>query len=392
MPYKYLNLHINYKKFITLIFVILPLIINPKVSLGDDVEDKLAELCNANGVSGFEKPVRDILKQYWQKYGVNYKIDGLGNLIGKLPNHSDDKPTILIMAHMDEVGFILTKIDDNGFIRANALGGWLDHVIWAKEWVIQVGKQAILAISGIDAPHVLNDFTKTPVADRSMMFLDTGFTKEELLKMGVRPGLPIIPLSKFKILKKQKRYSAKAFDDRAGLAIMLDLMKLLQANKSLLDKINLVFAATVQEELGMRGSKAVYESLKPDLVINIEAGIAKDYPDQFTKDNEPKLGYGPSIFIYDGSMMPNQNLVKTIIDVAKKNNIPFQLEMENSYGQDASCLQSSGQGMPAVNIGIPVRYVHSHTGILDRDDYDNTLKLLKEVLFVLDRELIQQLP
>ncbi len=86
MPYKYLNLHINYKKFITLILVILPLIINPKVSLGDDVEDKLAELCNANGVSGFEKPVRDILEQYWQKYGVNYKIDRIGNLIGKLPH------------------------------------------------------------------------------------------------------------------------------------------------------------------------------------------------------------------------------------------------------------------------------------------------------------------
>ena len=361
------------------------------LSKADKTEDIIAELSNAYGVSGFEKPVRDILEKHWKSRKINYQIDGMGNLVGKSHNFSEKKPTILIMAHMDEVGFMTKKINNEGFITVNNLGGWLDHVVWSQQWVINVNGKYIPAISGMDAPHVLTDFTKTPVANKGMMFLDTGLTKAELDELGVRPGLPVIPDFKFKILKKNKRYAGKAFDDRAGLSVMLELMDAVNSDKNLTKKVNIVFAATVQEELGMRGSKAVYDSLKPNLVLNIEAGIAKDYPAQFTQENQPKLGGGPAVFIYDGSMMPNQNLVELISKVAIKNNIPMQWESENSYGQDASCLQSAGKGMPAVNIGIPVRYVHSHIGMMDRDDYNNTLLLLKKVILTLDQKSITKL-
>ena len=243
----------------------------------------------------------------------------------------------------------------------------------------------------MDAPHVLSDFTKTPVANKGMLFLDTGFDKKTLISMGLRPGLAVTPAAKFEILVKNKRYAGKAFDDRAGLSVMIDIMKKINEDKSIGDKANIVFAATVQEELGMKGSKAIYESLKPDLVINIEAGIARDYPAQFTVEHEPKLGKGPAIFIYDGSMMPNQNFVESLGEIAKENKIPVQWELENYYGQDASCLQSSGEGMPAVNIGVPVRYAHSHIGIIDRDDYNNTVKLIISSIKKLDKDSIKRL-
>ncbi|MGC0371668.1 MAG: hypothetical protein DGJ47_000367 [Rickettsiaceae bacterium] len=367
------------------------LLISSNSVYADTSLENLKKLCNAYGVSGFEGDVREILSKYWTENKIQYEIDGMGNLIGKFTTHSETKPTLLVMAHMDEVGFITSEIDDDGFIRVVPLGGWMDHVLWSQKWVIRTPDgQYITAVSGMDAPHVLSDFTKSPIANKNMLFLDTGLSKKELIDLGIRPGLAVIPDFKFQKLS-ETRYAAKAFDDRVGLAIILDLIRIINNDPKLLSKINVVFAATVQEELGMRGSKVVYESLKPNIVINIEAGIARDYPTQFTKNSIPKLGLGPAIFIYDGSMMPNQNLVHALGEISKKNTIPIQWELELSYGQDASCLQSAGKGMPAVNIGIPVRYAHSHIGIIDRNDYDNSIKLLKEVILHLDRNIINDL-
>lgn len=361
----------------------------------DETELLLEKLCNAEGPSGFEKPVRAILEKEWSNQSVEYTIDGAGNLVGTLPSgpkaKGKEKPKILVMAHMDEVGFLTTKVDDDGFIAAIPLGGWMDHVVWGKLWKIQVGNTSIPAVSGMDPPHVLSDFTKSPTVTKEQFFLDTGLTKAELDALGVRPGLGVAPDFRFTILKPGEKYLGKAFDDRAGLTLMVDLMKEFKGRLEEID-CQIVFAATVQEELGMRGSKAVYETLKPDIVLNIEAGIARDYPTQFTKGREPALGKGPTLFIYDGSMLPNQDFVAAIERIAKENAIPMQWEVENSYGQDASCLQMAGRGMPAVNIGIPVRYAHSHYGMIDRRDYDNTLKLVIKVIENMNAQFIERLP
>lgn len=345
----------------------------------DEVETILSELSNAYGVSGFEKRVRLILEKYWKQEGVSYKVDGMGNLLGKLPSYSEDKPTVLIMAHMDEIGFMVSKIDEQGFIRVNALGGWMPQVLWAKKWVIGVQDTYITAVSGMDTPHAVKN-KESLKADPSMLFLDTGLTRQALIDRGVRPGLPVIPSFQFEILNPGKRYIGKAFDDRVGLAIMVSLMKAINADPSAFDSVNTVFAATVQEEVGLRGAKTVYQSLKPDVVINLEFGVARDYPRLFASGDEPKLGGGPSLFVYDRTMIPHQGLVESIYQTAKSEGIPVQWSLEDSYGQDASCLQSSHEGIPAVNIGVPVRYAHSHIGMLDRRDYDYAVRLINSVL------------
>ncbi|MCP3965426.1 MAG: M42 family metallopeptidase [Lentisphaerae bacterium] len=376
-------------KFWVKTFIVLAISFSSALIWADATENVLAELSNAHGVSGFEKPVRKILEKQWKEQGINFEIDGMGNLVGKFSSYSAKKPTILVMAHMDEVGFLVTQINENGFLRVQPLGAWVTHVVWSQKWVIGTGSQYITAISGMDPPHVLADEFSIPPVDFSKMFLDTGLNKKDLQAMGIRPGLPVTPATKFQVLKANKRYAGKAFDDRAMLAVILDLMKYINSNKELLEKVNVVFAATVQEEVGMRGAQTVYASLKPDLVLNLEAGIAKDYPTQFTEQQPPKLGGGPTVFIYDWSMLPNPNLVAMIAKTAKNNKIPMQWESEYNYGQDASRLQSSGQGMPAVNIGIPIRYAHSHIGIIDRDDYNNTVKLLAKVISSLDTKTIK---
>ena len=337
-------------------------------------EDLLRTFSNLSGASGFEGPVRAQFIRYLKQMNQEYQIDGMGNVLLRFPAKKN-AIKVLIMAHMDEVGFLTQEIDARGFIRVVSLGGWLDHVLWDQEWEIHGGKTVISAVSGMDPPHVLTDFSKSPHATRDLFFLDTGLNKEELAQQGIRPGLPVTPAVSFKKWGNGL-YSGKAFDDRVGLALMIELIDTLRKENRMNADVEIQFAATVQEELGMRGSKVVYALLKPDLVVNLEAGIAHDYPQQFSKYSTPVLGKGPALFVYDNSMIPNQGLVKKLSETAQQNNIPFQWEIENFYGEDASCLQTSGSGTAAINVGVPIRYVHSHHGVMAQKDYDLTFKLL----------------
>jgi len=341
-------------------------------------EQLLAELSNALGAVGFEYPVRKLMEAYWKKFPIEYDVDGMGNLVGCFKKSKKENPTILIMAHMDEIGFLTTEITENGYIKVIPLGCWLHHVLWSQKWIIYHNGLAIPAISGVDAPHMLSDddIKEELPLKQTQMFLDTGLTKEALEKLGIRPGLPVVPDVQFSTQKNENRYVGKAFDDRAGLAVIIRLMEKITQNPNLLDKVNVTFAATVQEEVGLRGAKVIYESIKPDIAINLEFGAARDYPCQFAIDDTPVLGEGPTLFIYDHGMLPNANLLEFIYQTAKKNNIPTQWEHEVNYGQDGTSLQASGKGIPAINIGIPVRYAHSHYGVMDKADYDNTVNLL----------------
>jgi len=356
-------------------------------------EQLLAELSNASGAVGFEHPVRKLLESYWKKFPINYETDLMGNLLGRFKNHSAENPTVLIMAHMDEIGFLTTEITENGYINVIPLGAWLNHVLWSQKWVIYHNEMIIPAVSGIDTPHMLSDDDRRDnlQLDHTQLFLDTGLTKEELEKLGMRPGLPVVPDVSFSIQKNKNRYVGKAFDDRAGLAVMTRLMEKITQNPSLLDNVNVAFAATVQEEVGLRGAKVIYESIKPDVVINLEFGAARDYPCQFSTDDKPVLGEGPTLFIYDRGMLPNTNLLEFIYQTAKENKIPTQWEHEIHYGQDGACLQAAGKGIPAINIGIPIRYAHSHYGIMDKNDYDNTVTLLYRSISRINKNFFKRL-
>lgn len=354
----------------------------------DETEKLIESLTNLPGASSFEGPVREEITDLWEMSGVNITVDNVGNVIADIEGGQTDKDkiSVLIMAHMDEVGFIITGIDERGFIKARALGGWIDHVLWGHLWDISVGNQTISAITGMDAPHVLTDFSTPPEVTSEMLFFDTGLSRQQLLDMGVRPGLPITPAASFRVLDPGKRYAAKAIDDRALLAMMTELLREIKQNPQPYQNLHLIFAGTVQEEVGMRGATALAGQVNADVILNLEAGIAKDYPTQFTTEGNPELGKGPALFIYDGSMLPDPNMVEFIYNVAQRNSIPMQWESEESYGQDASSLQFSGNGVHAINMALPVRYAHSHWGIMDRQDYDQMLQLLKATLRDINEE------
>jgi putative aminopeptidase FrvX len=307
------------------------------------------------------------------------RTDGLGNLLGSLRGGSDE-PRVLLMAHMDEVGFLVRHIDDDGFIYFNGVGGFFEQSVLTQRMAILTSKGIVTGYTGMKSGHILRPSERTEMVPIERMFIDIGArSREEAIeKFGVRPGLPIVYQTQFAILNGTNRYLAKAWDDRVGLAVITEALKQLKTGSH---PNSVHVAATVQEEIGLRGAAVVYESTKPDIVINLEIGIASDFPLLTSPTlSQEALGKGPSVFVFDNSMIPNNNFVEWIIKVARTGSIPLQFESVSGYGEDGAALQKSATGIPAVNIGVPTRYGHSQSGVIDRADFDNTVRLIVQMV------------
>ena len=297
----------------------------------------LQTLSDANAPSGFERRVRKIIKQQWSPLVDKVKTDGLGNVI-TIKKGVKESPRLLLMAHMDEVGFMVKSIDKNGYLSIQNLGGWVDNVLLGQRWIIDTNKGPITAYTGLEAGHIMPKGVAEPFVRMDKMFLDIGASSREeaVNKFHIRVGLPISPYSKFTRLGR-RRFLGKAFDDRAGLAVITETLKNIQGKEI---PNYLMTAATVQEEVGLRGASTIYKRTKPDAVINLEMGVASDFPLLASNHSTNiALGKGPTLFVYDRSMIPNTALLEWIAKLAKKKHIPFQYELEGGYGEDGSRLQ-----------------------------------------------------
>ena len=345
----------------------------------DQVVQLLAELTNAHGAPGFEGPVRNILRREWQGLLTNIQTDGIGNLLGTRKGQTE-APRVLVMAHMDEVGFLVRHIDQNGFIYFHGVGGYFEQSVLTQRMAILTPKGVVVGYTGMKSGHILRPSERTQMVPIENMFIDIGAkSREEAVEnFGVRPGLPIVYHGEFEVLNGTSRYLAKAWDDRVGLAVITEALRQLQTSSH---PNTVVVAATVQEEIGLRGASVVYPTAKPDIVINLEIGIASDFPLLTAPTlSQEALGKGPSVFVFDNSMIPNNNFVEWIIRTARDSGIPLQFESVSGYGEDGSILQKSATGIPAVNIGVPTRYGHSQLGIIDRADFDNTVRLIVQMV------------
>lgn len=360
----------------------------------DETINLLQTLTNAPGVAGYETPIRNIVWPLWQKNLSSMKADNMGNLIGTLRGPMNS-PTLLIMGHLDEVGFQIRSITKDGFVEVEPLGGVEDHTSFGQRWTIMTNRGPILGYSGVESGHLVPRPGQTNKPDANLyslrdMTIDVGARsqQEAMNRFGLRPGLPVSPATEFTVLNGTDRYLAKGLDDRVGLAIITELLS--NAN-SLQHPNQLLIAATVQEELGLRGAQVVAHTAKPDVVINLEACIAGDFPlHSAPSDAYPELGKGPCLYVRDQSMVPNAKLVDWVIAVAKENNLPYQFADGLNYGQDGSVFQQT-DGTPVINIGIPVRYAHQQSGVMQRSDYDATLKLVRAIIAKLDAKQLKSI-
>lgn len=384
------------RKLLSLLAGLMVLNVASNATAAPDPKTELIErLSNAHAAPGSEENIRNIIVPIWQKNLTNLKVDKIGNVLGLLPNGSST-PKILVMSHMDEVGFLVRNITDDGFVQVEPLGGWRNQVVYAQRWKIATKTGFVTGYSGNESGHIVprqgqSSHTMSEEQNTAReMVLDVGAKtrKEAEKKFGLRPGLAITPDTAFTKLNGTNRYLGKAFDDRAGVALATNLIEFFTKTTH---PNNVAIAATVQEEVGLRGANVIANEYEPDVVLNIEACIAGDHPLMSTPKETvfPALGKGPCLYVYERTMVPNNKLIDWVSDVAKDHNIPFQYATAINYGQDGSVLQQSNLGAAVINIGIPVRYAHQEAGVMDRADYDNTLRLVELIVKSLDEKEVK---
>ena len=348
----------------------------------DRTLDFLKELVDAHGVPGFEDDVAKVMQKHMKGVG-EFSKDRLGSFICEKKGDSKG-PKVMLAGHLDEVGFMVRSITKEGFIKFLALGGWWGHVVLGQRLIIRTRKGDILGVVGSKPPHELREEDRKRVLEIKDMYIDVGAASDWDVqkKLDIRPGDPIVPDSAFAVMANPNLLLAKAWDNRIGCALAAETARRLVGQKH----PNTVYAvATVQEEVGLRGAKTSASKIRPDVGIALDVGIAHDTPGT---EGDEKLGGGPLIVIYDASSIPNRRLRDLVIDTAKANKIPLQFEAVERGGTDAGRIHLSGEGVPTLSMGVAARYIHSHVSIIDRRDYEATVKLLVAVVKQLDRKTV----
>lgn len=348
--------------------------------------DLLRDPTEAAGPPGFEEPVRKIMVEQMRPLADTITYDGLGSVIA---TQGKSGPRIMIAAHMDELGGMVRRTTPDGYITMQMLGGWLDQALIGQRWIIIGSKGPVRAVSGVRDIHVVSPDERTKVFPRESVFLDVGAaTAAEVAAMGVSPGDPVVPDAPFVVLNGTQNYMGKAWDDRIGCAVMIEAMRRL---KGTAHPNQLFFVATVQEEIGLRGAEASSALVKPDIGFALEAGVVGDVPGARPEESQVSLGAGPGLFLYDSSALPNRKLVALVKDTARAKNIPLQLDLVQGYGDDSAEIQRSNGGVPTVNLVVPTRYTHVHTGIINRRDFDQMVDLMVALLQRLDANTVKDL-
>jgi len=355
-------------------------------SAADRVADLLEELANAAGPSGFEEPVRKIMVAHMKPLAAEIGYDGLGSVIARQGEHG---PRIMLDAHMDELGGVVRRVTPKGLLTMQMLGGWLDNALLDQRWTIIGRKGAVHAVTGIRDVHLVPADERTKFYPRDTVFLDVGAkSAAEVAALGISPGDPVVPDAPFEVLNGGQDYVGKAWDDRLGCAVLLEAMRRLATGKH---PNQIYYAATVQEEIGLRGGHTAADVIKPDIGIAIEGGVTGDTPGNHPEESQVRLGGGPALFLYDASALPNRRLVALVDEVAAAKSIPLQHDLVQGYGDDSSEIQKSNGGVPTVNLVAPVRYTHAHNGVLNRRDFDQTVDLVVALLERLDAATVARL-
>jgi endoglucanase len=347
----------------------------------------LQRLSDAPGPPGAEEAVRAIMVPEMKPFVTQpITYDGMGSVIAQQGNTG---PRIMIDAHMDELGGMVRRITPGGFLTMQMLGGWLDQALVDQRWIVLGSKGPVHAVTGIRDIHVVPADERTRVFSRDQLYLDIGAKDPaEAASMGVEPGDPVVPDSPFVILNGSRNYLGKAWDDRIGCAVLVEAMR---RTARLPHPNTLVYVATVQEEIGLRGARAATQIVKPEIGIAIEGGITGDTAATHPEETQAKLGAGPGIFLYDSSTIPNRKMVELVKQTAAANGIPLQLDLVQGYGDDSAEMQTQNGGTPTVNLVVPVRYTHSHNGIVNRQDFDHMVDLLVDLLTHMDQAEVNEL-
>ena len=352
----------------------------------DETIKLLKTLTEVDGVPGYESEVRALLTEYLAPLG-DVSRDNLGSLIC---HQTGNGPKVMLAGHMDEIGFMITHITKDGYLRFVQLGGWWDQVLLGHRVLIKTRQGDVIGVIGAKPIHLLAVEERNKIVKKQDMYIDIGATSQaEVEAAGIRIGDAVVPRADFQVMASGKTLLAKAFDNRVGCALVIDALRHF---KDADHPNNLYGVATVMEEVGLRGATTSVRAIDPDVALVLEIDIAGDVPGIKPEQSRAKLGAGPSILMYDRGMLPNLKLRDLVIDTAAELNIPLQISAYAVGGSsDGKQIHLHGIGVPTVVLAIPSRHIHSHGSIIHRDDYENGLKLVQAVVARLDAAMVDDL-
>ncbi|MCP2035252.1 putative aminopeptidase FrvX [Planomicrobium sp. HSC-17F08] len=351
--------------------------------MNSETRELFKTLTELPGAPGNEHAVRKFMKQELEKYSDDVVQDNLGSIFG-VKNGPQDGPKIMVAGHMDEVGFMVTQITDNGMLRFQPLGGWWNQVMLATRVEIIAGDKKIQGVVGSIPPHLLSEEMRSKPMDMKNMLIDVGADdKEDALSFGIRPGQQIVPFSPFTPMANDKKIMAKAWDNRYGCGLAIELLKELKDEQL---PNQLYSGATVMEEVGLRGAQTAAAMIQPDLFFALDASPANDANGD--KNEFGQLGKGALLRILDRTMVTHRGMREFILDTAETHHIPYQYFVSQG-GTDAGRVHTANEGIPSSVIGICSRYIHTSASIIHTDDYAAAKELITKLVKAADRTTLE---
>ncbi|MGX7070707.1 M42 family metallopeptidase [Gemella bergeri] len=345
---------------------------------------RFEELTMLDGTSGFENEISKYLEENLSKYADEIKYDNLGGIYAIKKSKKENAKTVMIAAHMDEVGFIVTKILPNGMLKFETLGGFRENVLLAQTYTVTSyeGKKFTGVIGSVPKHFTAGIAQNVKIND---MTIDLGAaSREEVLAMGIREGAFVTPKTNFEQLTEY-RFMSKAIDNRYGCVIITEILEQF-ADKEL--DINLVVCATVQEEVGLRGASAAVHMVKPDVCFVVDCSPANDMDGSATSNG--CLGEGFLVRLVDRTMVLRPNMREKIVELAEKNSIKYQY-FTSPGGTDGGNIHQALTGVPTTVIGICARYIHTHNSIFDIRDYYAAKSILEKLIETIDDKFIEDI-
>lgn len=332
--------------------------------------DLLRKLTEAHGTSGFEDNIREIVREELKGFVDEIRVDRIGNLHCVRKGKGPNPKKLMLAAHMDEIGFIVKYVDDKGFLKLHALGGW-DPSQMASQRVLvhtKTGDLPGVLMASRKPKHLLSPEEMNRAPQIESYFVDLGLSGEEA-KSKVRIG-DTVTMNR-SLQQMGKLITNKCMDDRAAVYVMIEAVKKVKSQD-----VELHAIATVQEEIGLRGAAASGAAINPDICVAIDITLANDIPSIPDSDHITKLGEGAAIKVMDSSLICHPKVVEHFRDLAEKNSIKYQMELLTLGGTDAGGVQRLHGGIPSFTLSIPTRYVHTVNETVHSDDMDACVDLL----------------
>jgi endoglucanase len=347
-----------------------------------ELEKLLEKLSNAHGISGYENNVKQIMEDEITPYVDETRTDKMGNIIA---TKKGDGPTIMLAAHMDEIGLMVQYIDDNGFLHFVKIGGWFDQTLHSQRVAVHGINGQITGVIGSKPPHVMKEEDRKKPVKAEDMFVDIGAKdKEDAMKMGVDVGTAISMDRDFATLANGL-VTCKAFDNRAGVTMLIDAMRQISETK-----VNATIHAvgTVQEEVGLKGARTSAFGLNPDVAIAVDVTFPGDHPGISKSDSALEMGKGAVITVVDASgrgLIADRTVVKWLKETAEENEIPYQLNVGGGGTTDATAIHLTREGIPSSTISVPTRYIHSPVEVLSLEDLRSCADLIAKAVQNIDK-------